>query len=403
MESGINRLKVVWICHFTNNEIQNILPISQRTPEFASWVPNLIKGFENRKDIELHVISPHNFLNKNSSVELRGVQYHFFTYGIPILHKSWPDYLDVSALFNYRSNRKIISKIVNKINPDIIDLHGAENAYYSSSVMNLYKDFPIKISIQGFIHMDSQSIANFHNKKRVYYEKKILSNFKYFGGEPDSYEVIKKVNANCIFNRFYYPINLKAIKELRDQRKEYDICFYGRLTKEKGFEDFLKTIQKLAGKYPKIKACIAGIGSQNYIHSMISKYNCTNQVHFLGFLENQRDLFLNISKCKIALVPTYNDRLPSTIRELLYMRVPVIAYSTGGIPYLNMRYEVIKLVRPGDIESLYKNSIQLLEDHSLRNKLAVKGREYASSEFGLETNVQRIIRSYKEILNQDEL
>ena len=76
-------MKVVWICHFTNEEVQSKLPLWRAKNEFASWIPNMLKGFENRNDIEIYVISPHDYLKKLTTFSIRNINYLFIPYGIP--------------------------------------------------------------------------------------------------------------------------------------------------------------------------------------------------------------------------------------------------------------------------------------------------------------------------------
>ena len=50
----MTKLRILWICHFTNAEVQNMIPVWKTKNEFASWIPNMLKGFESRSDIDLN-------------------------------------------------------------------------------------------------------------------------------------------------------------------------------------------------------------------------------------------------------------------------------------------------------------------------------------------------------------
>ena len=62
------KIKVAWICHFSNEEIRNqlhfrkdIVGLIKKRPmiDFAQWNTYAINEFKKFNDVELHVISPH--------------------------------------------------------------------------------------------------------------------------------------------------------------------------------------------------------------------------------------------------------------------------------------------------------------------------------------------------------
>ena len=74
-----DKIKVVWICGFSNLKIRDHLQFEKYTlnillrklfkkncnvSDYGVWNTNAIKEFENFNDIELHVISRHKFLSK---------------------------------------------------------------------------------------------------------------------------------------------------------------------------------------------------------------------------------------------------------------------------------------------------------------------------------------------------
>ena len=145
------KIKVIWICHFTNAEFQKLLPLWKQRNEFASWIPNLLKGFENNSDIELHIITPHEYLKTETKIKVRNIHYYFIPYGIPLYHRHWPGFFRLDNYTNFYLFRKKVNKIVKHINPDLINLIGAENAYYSSAILDYQDKFPVLVTIQGFI------------------------------------------------------------------------------------------------------------------------------------------------------------------------------------------------------------------------------------------------------------
>lgn len=395
----MNKIKVIWICHFTNVDVQAKLPIWKTQNEFAPWIPNLIKGFESRDDIELHIVSPHDYLKKQTSYIQKGVHYHFIPYGIPFIHRHWPDIFLFDVFTNFKIFRKRVESLVEKIKPDLINLMGTENAYYSSSVLSLKHKYPILIVIQGFIsQMKAELKLNIAQNKRIEIEEKLLKSFMYYAGEQDSSNYISTYNNKHVFYRVYYPVNEDMISEIKLEKYKYDCVFFGRLSKEKGVDDFIRTIAEIKKKKPDVRACIIGGGDEQPYLSLAIELNCSGNIEFVGFLDTQKELFEYVKASKLFLVTPFFERLSSTIREAMFLKVPIIAYATGGIPYINEYDENIYLVKTGDYHELARKALLLLENEIMRNNLAEKSFQYANEEFSLNVNVGRLISAYRDVL-----
>lgn len=395
----MKKTKLVWICSFTNREIDSKLPVWKYTNEYAPWVTNLLKGFEERVDLEIHVISPKEYLKKQTTLFLNNIHYHFIPDGMPIWHRHWPEIFRFDVFSNFYFFKKKVIKTVKRIHPDLISLIGAENAMYSSSILGLNNKYPTLIVIQGFISQMKQAIKlSPYQNKRIEVEETILKSYKYYAGEQDSSTYISNYNSNHIFFKVYFPINESIASNIKQVDIKYDCIFFGRLSIEKGVEDFIKVIAEIKRKKPDVKACIIGDGDIRPYSSLANSFDCTSNIDFIGFLKTQNELFEYVKSSRIFLVTPYFERLSSTIREAMFLKVPIIAYSTGGIPYINEFDENIYLVKTGDYKEVARKAILLLENKTLRINLAEKAYQYANQEYSLTTNTQRLISAYQHIL-----
>ena len=398
------KIKIVWICHFTNAEIQKLLPLWKNINEFASWIPNTLKGFENNIHYEIHVISPHLYLKFNKSILLRNINYHFLTYGIPIWHRHWPSFLKLDIVTNFFYFRYMVRRKVNAINPDLINLIGAENAYYSSSVINLFKKYPTLVTIQGFVSEFKYKInESFELRKRISVEEFILRELKYFSGDSDSPSYIKKYNDNFQYYLLEHPVNESLIMEIKECYKKYDCIFFGSLKSVKGVIDFIKVIAEIKKELPSINSCIIGPGDLEPIKKFAKELNCFENIEFVGFVKTQKELFEYVKASKIFLVPPLIERLPSTIREAMFLKVPIVAYSTGAIPSINKDREIIFLVETGDFKEMAKKAILLLTNKELMNDMIERAYNYYLNFFSLEVNKKLFILAYESILSQSNL
>ncbi len=391
-------MKVVWICHFSNEEIQKLIPLFFKIREFAPWIPNLIKGFEALKDIELNIISPHYFIKKPTNLCIRGVNYYFLPTGFPIFHGYYPSFLPINSIFNFYLFNKRVKKIIDFIKPDIINLHGVENAHYSYSIMQIKNKYPIIISIQGFISEIANKNSSCNIKRAAKNEIEILKNFNYYLGDHNSKEYIQKFNKNINFFVAYYPTNEELIMKLNQtdyNKKIYDCIYFGRLNDiNKGTLEFVKVINEVKKTIPDIKGVMIGPGRFDYINQIIKDLDCTKNIEILKFAKNQEELFKIVKKSKIVLIPSLFDRLPSTIRESMLLKVPIIAYSVGSIPSINNDSKNIELIEKGNFKKMAETVINLLNNNEYYEKLKNSAYEYALKEFSLSVNVKRIIDAY---------
>jgi glycosyltransferase involved in cell wall biosynthesis len=184
--------------------------------------------------------------------------------------------------------------------------------------------------------------------------------------------------------------------------KKYDCIYFGKLSVSKGAEDFIKIIAILKQHIPSIKSCIIGCGEITTFRELSKKFNCTDNIEFLGFVKTQKELFEYVKSSRVFLAPPYKERLSSTIRETMLLKIPIVAYATGGIPIINEFEENIFLVETGNFLEMAKKVLSLLNDDSLQRKLSNKAYNYASDEFSLNKNVERLISAYKTIIyNKD--
>jgi glycosyltransferase involved in cell wall biosynthesis len=373
----------------------------KRINEFASWIPNMARSFEKRNDVELYIISPHEYLKRTTSLEIRNIKYHFIPVGMPLYRRHWPGFFRYDVISNYASFRHRVNELIKTIRPDIVNLIGTENAYYSSAILDLKNYYPVIVGIQGFISQFKDTKGKSPElRKRIEIEERLLKEFKYFYGEQDSSTYITVYNPTHRFFRLYFPVNEEYALSVSDTEKEYDCIYYGRLSHIKGTEDFIKVIAELKKQMPNIKACIAGGGDQTAFKILAQALACLQNIEFTGFLKTQKELFEHVKSSKVFLAPPHKERLSSTIREAMYLKVPIVAYATGGIPYINEFDENIYMVETGDYKAMAEKTLDLLNDETARNNLAEKAFKYALNEYSLEVNTERLIAAYKEILEK---
>lgn len=398
----MTKMKVVWICHFSNAEVQKHLPLVKLRPQFGPWITLLIEEFEKIKEIELYVISPFEWLKYDTKFKRNGVQYYFLRTGIPFIHRHWPAIFKFDYWTNFFSTRRKIKNIVNEINPDIINLHGIENPYYSTAIFDL-KKYPLLITVQGLFSFSKHIEKSYMNQVRLKTEQRIIHNFDNFGIRVKFLsDYIKSKNPKANFFWFKYPFLRKNDLIEKSQIKTFDIVFFAKLSKDKGIEDLIRAIQIVKQQNDLINVKVIGAANEdylNYLKMLVSELGLGNNIEFLGFIEKRDDLHNYVSKAKICVLPTYNDILPGTIIESLFLKVPVIAYAANGVVDFNSEDEIIRLVELGNINELANQINILLADEHARERMSNKAMQYAIRNFNNEIETTKIIESYRRVIS----
>ena len=396
------KIKVALICHFSTIKLQRKLAVKKNINAFAPWISAMIKEFETRDDIEIHVVAPHYHLSENRQFHEKGIYYHFLKIGVPFFNRPWPRIFRWDSYTNYWNNSRRIQNVVKKIKPDIVHLFGAENAYYSSSILG-FLDMPHFISVQGFLFLQAnlKTTSSIDIKKRLITEQKIYQRAKYFGiNYPYMKDEIERFNKNGRFFSYYIP---REIYIPSNTEKKYDLVFFARICREKGVEDFLKVVTAIKNENKNIQARIIGAGAPNYIKRL--KQICfeekiNDNVEFLGHISDFEELHKIVSEAKICVLPTYNDVLPGTIIESLFLKTAVVTYATGGIPTLNSQSKNIELVKTGNVEELISTTGKLLSDDIYRVELVESAYNYVVKHYNNKKEVDKIVKAYHEIIDE---
>ncbi|HOF17163.1 MAG TPA: glycosyltransferase family 4 protein [Bacteroidales bacterium] len=391
------KLKVVWLCHFSNNEINALFHSNHN--EFSPWINLLLSLFEKRQNIELYVVAPNIFVNADTVFIKNGIHYHFYSFYkkyIPFVF-----YRIYNRFFpsEYRNIQVKIYKIIKQINPDIIHLHGAENPYYSIGIINLIEEFPTLLTIQGFA-MNS-SLRNRKISKCIQIENKIISLMKNIAVRTIEMEkIVLTINPNATIFHHNYAVTIPTVQ--KETNATYDIIYFARITKDKGLEDLLKAVAMVKKEKSDITLHIIGNGNksfQKYLLNLVKKLDIEANVVWVGFLKNQQDVFNYVVKAKICVLPTYHDVIPGTIIESMFMKIPVIAYAVGGIPELNETNQNILLVEKNNISELAHNILQLIKNPLMQEELGENAFNYIRKKVDNEKVVDDIIQIYQTILN----
>lgn len=396
-------MKIVWLCHFINQEMKNYFN-KPNLNEIAPWIDILINDFKEDKTIDLHIVAPNIYTNRDISFTKDGIFYHFYNYYSRCYTRKIYSLKRIIFPKDYFLIKLKVAGIIKKINPDLIHLHGAENPYYSATILLLLTKYPVLLTIQGFIR--NSLIENREIKAIIQIEEEIIRKVKNFGTRVSHINnVVKGINPNANFFFHNYPFRLpKFVKQNHGDKEPFDCIFFARVCKDKGIEDLLSAISIIKKKYSSISLLVIGSTGKMYFKYLEKKcleLDIKNNVRFLGFL-TQEEIYRFAVNSKISVLPTYHDIMPGTIIESMYMKLPVVAYNVDGISELNAKGQIVILVKKSNIDELANSIIHLLENPELRISLAEKAYLTVRDRFDNSRVKPDILKAYNKILNNSE-
>lgn len=420
MESGTNKkMKVVWICHFSNQKIRDILPLSSMKTsnlirgvlgkkkffysDFAPWITNQIAEFKKFKNVELHLIVPHVGLKPfNFEFELDGIYYHFFKPELPLHLDILLNKLGFHKKRKFRLNRLWVRNFIIKIQPDIINLIGTENPYYSITVLDI-KNVPIYVSAQTvYTNPDRKKYSDSCIDLNWEVELKIHKKEKYFGCSGRMHrDLIINNNADANIFKYFFPVQKPP--QVKSVSKDYDFVYFAQhVSAKKGIVDAIDALYIVSKEKQDITLNIVGNCTLNYkifLEKKIELLGLKDNIHFTGFFPVHVDMYQHLKKSKFALLPIKMDVISSTIIEAALLHLPIVTYKTSGTPYLNREDECLLISEIGDVAGLALNMIKLLNDKVYAKKLADNAMEYVTRVWDNKRSSEKLLSDYKAVID----
>ena len=400
-------MKVVWLCQYSLQYVSSKLKInidpSQIHP--ATWLHYLAKEIRNHPNIDLHIITPSYYLDKDYEFTEGNVTYHLLKIWYPHLGRKFNYlYSRMTLGFNYPLLKRKFLKIINEIGPDIINLHGTEHFY--GIYLNEIK-YPVLVWMQGIINHVIKYENSFQFRNKLENENRVLRHQKYYITIPSNMEeLILKRNSRAKFFHLYYPISGNAFElQSENVQKENDIVYVGSICKRKGIEDLLEATYKIVEKIPQLKVKVIGHSDANYlanIKKIISDSKIRNNVNIRGAIPDHDEVLLEVKKSKIFILPTYVDSGPRSVAESMAIGTPVISYDLDGLPLMIKNGVSGILIEKGNINQLSEAAISLLQDDAKREDISKIAHEYARNNFYAPRIVQELINIYKIIIANSE-
>lgn len=412
-------IRVVWITTFSNSEVRSYLSFrkarlegfirkltgssSMRDHDFAQWVTNGINCMKKHTDVELHVISPHHFLKGDLQEFVNdGIHYHFYASEAYSLSFKINAHLGKVRNYEYLHNRKRIIELVNKINPDIIHLIGAENEDYALSILDMPKDKPIIAQLQTLLN-DPEFIKRspiYSDYKREC-ERKVLLRADYIGTTVLHFKSL--ITANIKKDAKYLDMKLAVGEDAQiwECEKKYDFVYFS-VNINKAADYALEAFGIVCRKYPYLTLNIIGGYDETFksqLDTRAKELGIYNNISYQGLMPTHDDVIEQARSARFALLPLKVDMITGTIRESMSLGLPVVTTITPATPELNANRESVLLSEKGDHEAMATNMIKLIESEPFAEQIRQNAKTTLKENYNNDENINQTVKIYHQLIN----
>lgn len=273
----------------------------------------------------------------------------------------------------YLFKTKQVKKIVNEINPDIINAHYA-TSYGMVAARCKFKKYILSVWGKDVYTFPKKSII--HKKYFKYILKK--APYIFSTSEAMKEEVNKYINKDVFVT--YFGVKMDLFKP-RKKSKVFTVGTVKSLKDKYGIKNIIEAIEIINKERPdiNIKCRIAGNGEKEEEYKKYANYKDVN-IEWLGFI-SQEEASKVWANMNVAVFPSsISESFGVSAVEAQACETPVIVSNVPGL--LESTNEKSRIVlKENNSKELADAIINLYENPKLREQMGKHGREYVLKKF----------------------
>lgn len=179
----------------------------------------------------------------------------------------------------------------------------------------------------------------------------------------------------------------------KKKTKNHRLIFIGSLNEQKGSQYIISIHNEVRKSFPDLETVIVGEGSFKQAIEAQSQ-NTGQNIHFLGNIKNEK-IPEELNKSSVIIAPYITTKSSAeqtcgSLLEAMACGLPIIAFSSGGIP----RYITDKrngfLIKEGNLNEFVNKINRILRDNPLRKKIQENNINDVKDRFNAKTNVLKL-------------
>lgn len=210
-----------------------------------------------------------------------------------------------------------------------------------------------------------------------------------------SFDIEKEITVipNFVDAKRFHLTNKEHFKKMLAPNGERILAHVSNFRKVKRVEDVMAVFERVHDKMPSKLLMIGDGPERQNAEDICRKMGICNDIRFLG-KQDQMEEILNIAD--LFLLPSQYESFGLAALEAMACGVPVISSNAGGLPEINIHGKTGYLADVGDVDSMAKFAIQILEEETTLQ--AFKDNALAqAAEFSIDKIVPMYEALYEEI------
>jgi glycosyltransferase involved in cell wall biosynthesis len=179
------------------------------------------------------------------------------------------------------------------------------------------------------------------------------------------------------------------------------LLFVGWLDAEKGITELLMACRTLLADRP-LELVLVGEGNMSEkAREFVKAQSLTNAIRFRGWLEGDA-LRAEYAAADAFVLPSWYEGLPNAMVEAMAAKLAIVVSAVGNIPDVVADGASALLIRPRDADALTTALARVIDDASLRERIAAAAFDIAEERFGVEAAVTKISACVERALGRCE-
>ncbi len=332
----------------------------------------------------------------------------------------------LKVLYSLEAKKKI-STFLKKTRPEIIHINNFAHQI-SPSILHIFKKFniPIVMTMHDYklvcpaytMYLDGKPCERCKNSRyyscffnkcvKASYAKSLVNTFEMYLHHKllgiynliDLYispsEFLKNKLIDMGFKKkiIHLPNFLNLEEFIPKYSYKNELCYFGRLSSEKGLFTLINSIKGL-----NVKLKIIGTGPLEKELIKKVKADNINNIKFLGYKSGE-ELKYEITNSMAVILPSeWYENNPRSCLEAFALGKPVIGTKIGGIPELIKSGVTGLLFKAGDYLELRERIKYLLRNKEQIKKLGTNARKFVEENFSSSKHYKELINIYDSLLD----
>lgn len=412
-------MKILWLCNIMLPIISEDLnlPINPT----GGWLTGLSNDLLESDNVELSVCFP---WKEKITGSVDSLNYYSFNKKhfneetfIEIINNVKPDVINIFGTeFKHTITMLNAAEIIGVLKQTIITMQGLVSLISKHYYSNLPTSIIHAWTLRDVLRLDNIHLAKKSFAKRGKNEILALKKAVHVMGRTDWDKACsKQINPNCI----YHHCNETLRDSFYNDEWTYEKCekhslFVSQCSYPiKGMHLMLEAMKEIVKDYPDAHLYTTGFNPlkltfkqkllQNsynrYLGKLIKKYRLTNNVTFLGLL-NEANMKQRYLKSNVFVSCSSIENSPNSVGEAMLLGVPVVSSDVGGVKNL-MTHNEDGVIYPFDEPYMISYYVkQIFSDLEMAEKFSKNARFHARTTHNRQKNVSTVLDIYKKIANQ---